>query len=326
MSGTWQRQVDSRFCDFSFCPINVISRNCPKGTWWLPNCQVSLDPSSQTCCCVRLLPQPAAKAAHLHIAEQDLVLAFLGFHPRALQFLVPYSNPTTAYSGTPVGQVSSWNFQPTTPTLQNIQGVSSGVATHPMQLHPENSQAMNPRSPGSVQPYHSAPSTPPSALGVGAPTTTLAPPQLSLVRATPMTPPVVSPRSAALSSERMQVFMQQSEDRASVHQARALSEQNIFIEKWEVEEHYHVCWREAITGSTQKPTCKLSSLFLRQFLQETAVTNLTLLAKEGGGRHYQPLTPGHSFSTWPCPSSRRFHDETNSGRYPTATREVAAQG
>ena len=155
--------------------------------------------------------------------------------------------------GTPVGQLFSRSSQPSTPTLQDIQennlgGVSSGHAMS--QLHPENSQVMSPNSPG-PQPLYPAPSTPPLALGVGAPTTppSLAQPQLSLVpRATPMTPPVVSPRSPALSYERMQVFIQQSEDRASVYQARALSEQNLFTEKRELEEHYHVRWREAMEG------------------------------------------------------------------------------
>ena len=156
--------------------------------------------------------------------------------------------------GTPVGQLFSRSSQPSTPTLQDIQennlgGVSSGHAMS--QLHPENSQVMSPNSPGPIQPLYPAPSTPPLALGVGAPTTppSLAQPQLSLVpRATPMTPPVVSPRSPALSYERMQVFIQQSEDRASVYQARALSEQNLFTEKRELEEHYHVRWREAMEG------------------------------------------------------------------------------
>ena len=41
--------------------------------------------------------------------------------------------------GTPVGQLFSRSSQPTTPTLQDIQGgVSSGHAIP--QLHPENSQ------------------------------------------------------------------------------------------------------------------------------------------------------------------------------------------
>ena len=114
--------------------------------------------------------------------------------------------------GTPVGQLFSQSSQPSTPTLQDIQennlgGVSSGHAIP--QLHPENSQVMSPSSPGPVQPLYPAPSTPPLALGVGAPTTppSLAQPQLSLVlRATPMTPPIVSPRSPALSYERMQGF------------------------------------------------------------------------------------------------------------------------
>ena len=158
--------------------------------------------------------------------------------------------------GTPVGQLFSRTSQPSTPTLQdtqenNLGEVSSGHATHPMQLHPENSQVMSPDSPGPVQPLYPAPSTPPLALGIGAPTTppSLAQPQLSLVpRATPTTPPVVSPRSPVLSYERMQVFIQQSEDRASVYQARALSEQNLYSEKRELEEHYHVRWREAMEG------------------------------------------------------------------------------
>ena len=129
-----------------------------------------------------------------------------------------------------------------------------------MQLRPDNSQVMSPNSPVPVQPFHPAPSTPPLALGVGAPVTppSLASPQLSLVpRSTPMTPPIVSPRSPALSYERMQVFIQQSEDRASVYQARALSEQNLFTEKRELEEHHHGVrpWKV----STQKPTYKLSS-------------------------------------------------------------------
>ena len=64
----------------------------------------------------------------------------------------------------------------------------------------------------------------------------------------PYDSPIVSPRSPALSYERMQVFIQQSEDRASVYQARALSEQNLFTEKRELEEHYHVRWREAMEG------------------------------------------------------------------------------
>ena len=128
--------------------------------------------------------------------------------------------------GTPVGQLFSRSSQPTTPLCKIskriiLEGSSSGHAIP--QLQPENSQVMSPSSPG-PQPLYPAPSTPPLALGVGAPTTppSLAQPQLSLVpRATPMTPPVVSPRSPALSYERMQVFIQQSEDRASVYQARA---------------------------------------------------------------------------------------------------------
>ena len=63
-----------------------------------------------------------------------------------------------------------------------------------------------------------------------------------------MTPPVVFPRSPAISYERMHVFIQQSEDLSSVYQARALSEQNFFTEKREVEEHYPVRWREAMEG------------------------------------------------------------------------------
>ena len=109
---------------------------------------------------------------------------------------------------------------------------------------------MSPNLHGPSQPLQMAPSTPPMVPGVGAPTAPpLALPPLSLVtRATPMTPPAVSPRSPALSYERMQVFIQQNEDRASVYQARALSKQNLFTEKRELEEHYHVHWREAMEG------------------------------------------------------------------------------
>ena len=142
----------------------------------------------------------------------------------------------------------------------NLGGVSSGVGSYPTQLHPENSQVMNPNFLGPVQPLHLAPSTPLLALGVGAPgTPPLATPPISLVRATPMTPPVVSPRSPALSYERMQVFIQQSQDRTSVFQARALSEQSLFAKKRELEEHYHLHWREGPWRvSPQKPTSMLN--------------------------------------------------------------------
>ena len=58
-----------------------------------------------------------------------------------------------------------------------------------------------------------------------------------------MTLPVASPRSPALSYERTQVFIQQNENCASVYQERALSEQNLFTEKRELEEHCRARWR-----------------------------------------------------------------------------------
>ena len=56
---------------------------------------------------------------------------------------------------------------------------------------------------------------------------------------TPTTPLQLSPRSPALSYERMQ---QNHEDRAAVYQARATSEQQLYAEKRELEEHYRECW------------------------------------------------------------------------------------
>ena len=94
-----------------------------------------------------------------------------------------------AYPGTPVGQLFCRSSLPTTPTLQDIQEnnlgeVSSGAATHPMQLHPENSQVMSPNSAGLAQPLRPAPLTSSLALEIKAPTTlSLASPQLSLARA-----------------------------------------------------------------------------------------------------------------------------------------------
>ena len=155
--------------------------------------------------------------------------------------------------GTPVGQLFSRNSQPSAPTLLDVQdpnlgGVSSSQAI--TLLPSENSQVMSPNLPGATQPMSMVPTTLPVLLGVGVPTTPhFAMPQLSLVpKSTPLTPPLHSPRSPAVSYERMQLFIQQSEDRASVYQTRALSEQNLFAEKRELEEHYHVRWQEAKEG------------------------------------------------------------------------------
>ena len=57
----------------------------------------------------------------------------------------------------------------------------------------------------------------------------------------------------------MQVFIQQSEDRASVYQARALSEQNLFTEKRNLKSTSTCVGVRPWKVSTPKPTCKLSS-------------------------------------------------------------------
>ena len=129
-----------------------------------------------------------------HKGIHTLVLQFLGSYPTSLAMT---SGPI---SGTPSGQLFSRSSHPSTPALRDIQeknlgGVSSGHAIP--QLHPENSQVMSPNSPGPVQPLHPAPSTPPLALEVKAPTSSsLASPQLSLTRAATMTH-TVSPCSTA---------------------------------------------------------------------------------------------------------------------------------
>ena len=126
------------------------------------------------------------------------------------------------------GKSVSRSSQPTTPTLQDIQeknlgGVRSGVATHPMQLHPENSQVMSPKSPGLAQPLRPAPLASSLALEVKAPNTpSLALPQLSLVRAATLTH-TLSSRSPAQSAERMQAIIQQSDDHVPVNPVATLS-------------------------------------------------------------------------------------------------------
>ena len=130
-------------------------------------------------------------------------------------------------SGIPLGQSFSRSCQSTTPTLRDIQeknlgGVSSGHAIP--QLHPENSQVMSPTNlPGPVQPLHPAPSTPPLALEIKAPTSSsLASPQLSLTRAATLTH-TVSPCSTAQSAERMQACTRESS-------CNILSERSLFRE------------------------------------------------------------------------------------------------
>ena len=154
-----------------------------------------------------------------------------------------------AYPGIPLGQSFSRSSQPTSPTLQDIQeknlgGVSSGIATHPMQLHPENSQVMSPKSPGLAQPLRPAPLASSLALEVKAPTTPfLASPQLSSARAAKLTH-TLSSGSPAQSAERMQAIIQQSDDLVPVNPVMTPFQSDLFSENRELEKLPQSCWLE----------------------------------------------------------------------------------
>ena len=161
-------------------------------------------------------------------------------------------------SGIPLGQSFSRSCQSTTPTLRDIQeknlgGVSSGHANP--QLHPENSQVMSPNLPGPVQPLHPAPSTPPLALEIKAPTSSsLASPQLSLTRAATLTH-TVSPCSTAQSAERMQAIIQQSDDHVPANPVATSFQSDLSLENRELEELPQNRWLET-AGLPSRPNAQ----------------------------------------------------------------------
>ena len=192
-------------------------------------------------------------------------------------------------SGIPLGQSFSRSCQSTTPTLRDIQeknlgGVSSGHANP--QLHPENSQVMSPNLPGPVQPLHPAPSTPPLALEIKAPTSSsLASPQLSLTRAATLTH-TVSPCSTAQSAERMQAIIQQSDDHVPANPVATSFQSDLSLENRELEELPQNRWLET-AGLPSRPNA--------QEEQPLHCTEATQLNQSNPDALWHPLRPATTF-------------------------------
>ena len=131
------------------------------------------------------------------------------------------------------------------------------------------------------------PSTPPLALGVGAPVRppSLASPQLSLARAATLTH-TLSSRSPAQSAERMQVIIQQSDGHVPVNPVATPFQSDLSLENRELEKLPQSRWLET-AGLTSKPNA--------QEEQPLHHTEATWFHQSNPDALWHPLRPATSF-------------------------------